>query len=172
MASEKKNLSSYDDKNLPSAEGMRIGIVVADWNAKITHALYQACLDTLLKHGAKEQDIYTAQVPGAFELPGAAKMLVVHRKLDAVICLGCVIKGETKHNEYISQSVATALTTLGIASSKPCIFGVLTPDNEQQALDRAGGRLGNKGVEAAVAAIRMVDLYRQLSQQEKKIGFR
>lgn len=171
MASAHKNLSTYDESNMPSAEGMSFGIVVADWNADITHALYQGCLETLLKHGASEDDIRTAQVPGSFELPVGAKILAGAKRFDAIICLGCVIKGETKHDEYISNAVAMGLTNLSIASGIPCIFGVLTPNNHKQALERAGGQHGNKGVEAAVTAIRMGSLRKETARPSSKIGY-
>ena len=172
MASALKNLSDYDEANLSSAKKMKFGIVVADWNAKITHALYEGCFDTLIKHEAEEENIKTVQVPGTFELTVAAKILLQNQKYDAIICIGCVIKGETSHNEYINNSVAMGLTNLGLASGIPCIFGVLTPNDEQQAIDRAGGKYGNKGVEAAVTAIRMATLKEDLKKAEKKsIGF-
>lgn len=171
MASALKNLSDYDDKTIPDAGEMSFGIVVAEWNAAITHALYKGCFETLLRHGAKADNIFTAQVPGSFELPVGAQMLATHHNPDAVICLGCVIQGETKHNEYINNAVATALTHLGIATGKPFIFGVLTPNDEQQALDRAGGKHGNKGIEAALTAIRMAALKKSLQGEKKKIGF-
>lgn len=171
MASALKNLSTYKEDAIPDASEMKFGIVVSEWNSKITDALYEACYDTLLKHGAKEAHIHAVQVPGSFELPMAAKLLALRQKVDAVICLGCVIKGETSHNEYINQSVATGLTTLSIALDKPFVFGVLTPNNEQQALDRAGGKHGNKGVEAAVTALRMVALKKDMGETKTKIGF-
>lgn len=172
MASALKNLSEYDEAKLPSAKNMKIGIVVADWNAKITYALYEDCFDTLIKHEAEEENIKTVQVPGTFELTVAAKILLQNQKYDAIICIGCVIKGETSHNEYINNSVAMGLTNLGLASGVPCIFGVLTPNDEQQAIDRAGGKYGNKGVEAAVTAIRMSALNEELKKTKKKsIGF-
>jgi len=172
MASALKNLSTYDDSNLPSIDDMKFGIVVADWNEKITHALYEGCFDTLKKHGAKEDHIMTVQVPGTFELPGGAKLMAANKKYDAIICIGCVIKGETSHNEYINHSVANGLINLTIKSGIPCIFGVLTPNDEQQAIDRSGGKYGNKGVEAAVTAIRMAGLKRDLKKGEKRsIGF-
>ncbi|MBK8969363.1 MAG: 6,7-dimethyl-8-ribityllumazine synthase [Saprospiraceae bacterium] len=171
MASSSKNLSEYNESNIPAADNMNFGIVVAEWNAEITHALYDGCYDTLLKHGAKPENIHTIQVPGSFELPAGARILNGQKKLDAVICLGCVIKGETNHNEYINQAVASGLTNLSIATGKPFIFGVLTPNNEQQALDRAGGKYGNKGVEAAVTAIRMAALKQSTTEGTKKIGF-
>lgn len=171
MASALKNLSTYDEKNLPSAEPFTFGIVVADWNADITHALYQGCFETLTKHGAKEENIHTVQVPGSFELPVGAKIVAAGKRVDAVICLGAVIKGETQHDEYINHAVATGLTNLGIASGIPCIFGVLTPNTHQQALERAGGKHGNKGVEAAVTAIRMAALKKEVARPTGRIGF-
>lgn len=171
MASAQKNLSQYDDSTIPAADDMAFGIVVAEWNAHITHALYEACLETLLRHGAKEDNIHVVQVPGSFELPTGARILNGQKKLDAVICLGCVIKGETRHDEYINNAVAQGLVNLGIATGKPFIFGVLTPNSEQQALDRAGGIHGNKGVEAAVSAIRMAALATGTIGAKKKIGF-
>ena len=171
MASSLKNLSDYNEKNIPSAEDMSFGIVVSDWNSKITHSLYEACYDTLTKHGASEDNIFTEQVPGTFELPVGAKILASGKKVDAVICLGCVIKGETSHNEYINQAVATGLVQLGAIHNKPFIFGVLTPNDEQQAIDRAGGKYGNKGVEAAVTAIRMAALKMKFGETKQKIGF-
>jgi 6,7-dimethyl-8-ribityllumazine synthase len=111
------------------------------------------------------------QVPGAFELTAAARILAGRETLDAVICLGCVIKGETKHNEYINQAVANGLTNLSLATGVPVIYGVLTPDTEQQALDRAGGKHGNKGVEAAVTAIRMAEIKKSYSKSAQRIGF-
>jgi len=171
MASALKNLSKYNETTIPNAEELAFGIVVSEWNKEITHSLYEACYDTLIKHGAKVDFIETAQVPGTFELPVAAKILASQHSLDAVICLGCVIKGETSHNEYINQAVSTGLVNLSIASGKPFIFGVLTPNDEQQAKDRAGGKYGNKGVEAAVTAIRMAHLKKEAGQGKKKIGF-
>ncbi len=171
MASSLKNLSNYDADNLPSAKGLKFGIVVADYHAKITHALYEGCMDTLLKHGANETDIYLMQVPGAFELTAGARLIGGGRQVDAVICLGCVIKGETTHNEYINQAVATGLTNLSIATGRPYIFGLLTPNDEQQALDRSGGKHGNKGIEAAQTAIRMAFLKQEMEAPKQKIGF-
>lgn len=171
MASALKNLSSYDESSIPDISNMKFGIVVADWHAEITHALYQGCFDTLVKHGAPEGNIITLQVPGAFELPTGAKILASSQKLDAVICIGCVIQGETRHNDYINNAVAMGLMTLSVASGMPCIYGVLTPNDEQQAKDRSGGKYGNKGTEAAVTAIRMASLKGELSGAKTKMGF-
>lgn len=171
MASAQKNLSQYNESNIPSAEELSFGIVVSEWNHEITHKLYKGCLETLLKHGAKEENIHTTQVPGSFELPVGGKILASRHRLDAVICIGCVIKGETSHNEYINQSVAMGLTNLSIASGIPFVFGVLTPNTREQALERAGGKHGNKGVEAAVTAIRMAAMKKGLNKSKQRIGF-
>ncbi len=171
MASALKNLSEYDEGSVPSAEGMRFGIVVSEWNAVITHALYEGCYDTLIKHGASPDQIHTLQVPGAFELPTGARLLSTRHSPDAVICLGCVIRGETNHHDYINQAVANRLMNLSIASGRPFMFGVLTPNDQHQALERAGGIHGNKGVEAAVTAIRMADLKKESPAGKRKIGF-
>ncbi|MDH3247109.1 MAG: 6,7-dimethyl-8-ribityllumazine synthase [Saprospiraceae bacterium] len=171
MSTADRNLSDYDRSNLPDISALKFGIVVSKWNAEITNALKDGCVDTLKGHGASDENIFIVQVPGSFELPAGARMIDDKYNLDAVICLGCVIKGETSHNEYINQAVATGLVQLGIARSKPYIFGILTPDNQKQARDRAGGKHGNKGVEAAVAAIEMATLKKELQNSKKKIGF-
>lgn len=171
MASALKNLSQYDESTIPSAKEMTFGIVVAEWNAHITHALYEGCYDTMVRHGALPEKIHTVQVPGSFELPAGARILNGRINADAIICLGCVIKGETSHNEYINQAVAQGLVNLSLAAGKPFIFGLLTPNDEEQALDRAGGKHGNKGVEAAVTAIRMAALKQESAAGKKKIGF-
>lgn len=171
MSSKDKNLSTYNESDIPSAEELSFGIIVSDWNAEITHALYKGCLETLEKHGAKEENIHVVQVPGTYELPQGARILNQHKKLDATICIGCVIKGETSHNEYINMSVAQALQNMAIATGKPFVFGVLTPNNMEQALDRAGGKYGNKGVEAAVTALRMAHLPKALEEKNTSIGF-
>ncbi|OAV45695.1 6,7-dimethyl-8-ribityllumazine synthase [Lewinella sp. 4G2] len=172
MASALKNLSTYDESNIPDASPLNFGVVVADWNKDITHELYRGCLETLTKHGAKEENIHVVQVPGTFELPAAARILAGREKLHAVVCIGCVIKGETKHDEYINNSVAQGLVNLSIATGLPYIFGVLTPNTHEQAVDRAGGKHGNKGVEAGVTAIRMGELYRGAKEGRSGIGFR
>ena len=171
MASALKNLSEYNEENIPSAEGLCVGIVVSEWNKEITHALYEGCFETLVKHGVKEEDIHTVQVPGSFELPLGARLLAKKEKLDGVVCLGCVIKGETSHNEYINQSVASALASMSVGAGMPFVFGVLTPNTLEQAQDRAGGKHGNKGVEAAVTALRMMTLKKEMGGTKKKIGF-
>ena len=164
--------SLYDEASMPNATDLRFAVVVSEWNPEITHALYHGCYDTLIKHGAKPENIFVSQVPGAFELPLAARLVAQRNKPDAVICLGCVIKGDTSHNEYINTSVASALMTLSMTTGRPFVFGVLTPNDMQQATDRAGGIHGNKGVEAAQTAIRMAALRKDLSSSDKAtIGF-
>lgn len=171
MASSLKNLSEYSNDNLPDGSSYKIGVIVSEWNEQITSKLFDACQETLKKHSVKEDNITKILVPGAFELTVAAKMLLKKAAYDAIICLGCVIKGETAHNEYINQSVAQGLTTLGLATGVPCIFGLLTPNDQAQAEDRAGGKHGNKGVEAAVTALRMAAIKKELQKEGKKIGF-
>ena len=156
MASHLKNLSDFSHTTIPNGSGYKVAIIVAEWNAKITGALYQGAYDTLIKHGVKEDQIISMPVPGTFELSGAADILLnKNLNLDAVICLGCVIQGETKHFDFICDAVANGITNVSIKYSKPVIFGVLTTNNEQQAIDRAGGKHGNKGDEAAITALKM-----------------
>lgn len=146
-------------------------MAVSRWNTDITHSLQDACKETLIKAGIKAENIYMVEVPGTFEIPAACKILLQTYGLDAVIGIGCVIKGETSHNEYINHAVATGLTQLSIISGKPCIFGVLTPNDMDQAMDRAGGKYGNKGVEAANAALEMIALKDQIKDPKSTIGF-
>lgn len=169
MASKKKNLSDISD--IPSGEGKKIGIVVSDWNSAITENLLEGCKDALLNAGVREEDMKIVHVPGSFELPLAARLLQQGYKLDAIICLGCLIKGETKHDEYIAQAVASATMQLSVVSSTPVIFGVLTTNDYTQAEERAGGKHGNKGTEAAVTALKMAAVKAGLKGENKKIGF-
>ena len=171
MSSKNKNLSSKAQEQIKKLENVKIGIVVADWNASITHKLLQGAQTTLYKNGLSEADLTIVHVPGAFELPVGAKMLMQSDKYDGIICLGCVIKGETKHDEYINNSVANGIMQLGLMTGKPVIFGVLTPNDMQQAIDRAGGEHGNKGDEAAHTLIEMVLLHKKLIAPKKGIGY-
>ena len=171
MASSIENLSSVVSKDVPSAKGLKFGIVRAEWNTEITSALTDGCKKFLLECGADESDIEIADVPGSFELPMGAKILLGKESFDAIICLGCIIKGETKHDEYIGHAVATAIAQLNIMATRPVIFGVLTPNDMQQAKDRSGGQHGNKGVEAAATAIKMAHLRKTSQQKKSSIGF-
>jgi 6,7-dimethyl-8-ribityllumazine synthase len=156
MASSAKNLSSYSSKNISDISKKKFAIVVAEWNSEITEGLYTGAYETLLKHGAKAGNIIRKNVPGSFELSLGAQWMAKKKNIDAVICLGCVIQGDTKHFDFICQAVAQGLTNVAMKYNKPVIFGVLTPNNQQQALDRAGGKHGNKGDEAAATAIKML----------------
>jgi len=155
-----QNLSRYSD--VPDASGMKIGIVVAEWNSEITFAMREGAIETLRRHGVKDEDMMVRNVPGSFELTAGAQMMLERTGVDAVICIGCVISGETPHFDYICQGVTAGLTQLTINYKAPVIFGVLTTNNLQQALDRAGGKHGNKGIEAAVTAIKMLAVKRGL----------
>ena len=179
MATALKNLSEYTSSGFGDLSQTRIGIVVSEWNDQITNTLFQDAMETLLKEGVKQENIVVKTVPGSFELTIGAQHLLeeyntykkksmfspewekfskefYHSELDAVICLGCVIQGETRHFEFICEAVANGITNVSIKYNKPVIFGVLTTDNLQQAIDRSGGRHGNKGVEAAVTALKMI----------------
>lgn len=158
MATKLKNLSSYNKDNVPDASGMKFGIVVAEWNTEITGALLEGCIKTLKQHGTSEKNIIVTPVPGSFELTFGAKIMAEKDEVDAIICLGCVIQGETRHFDFICQGVTYGISELNLTYDIPVIFGVLTTENQQQALDRAGGKHGNKGDEAAVTAISMIDL--------------
>ena len=153
-----KDLSKYDFKSVPSAENMSFGLVVAEWNPEVTFALAGGAVETLKKHGVKKENIQMNYVPGSFELPLGAQFLAEYGNVDAVIVLGCVIQGETRHFDYICEGVTQGIKDLNLKYNKPFIFGLLTTNNQQQALDRAGGIHGNKGDEAAVTAIKMVHL--------------
>ncbi|MBQ5774516.1 MAG: 6,7-dimethyl-8-ribityllumazine synthase [Paludibacteraceae bacterium] len=164
------DLSQYDSSTLPSADILKrqhYAIVVADWNSEITHALAQGAIDTLIKHGVEEENIHITHVPGTVELTYGANMAMRERyslkSVSAVIVIGCVIKGDTPHFDYVCQSVTQGVTLLNArapieSTSCPVIFSVLTTLDKQQALDRAGGKLGNKGVEGAITAIKMANL--------------
>lgn len=156
MATELKNLSAFNAEQVPSASGMKFGIVVAEWNTEITDALYQGALKLLTQFNAEKIEKVT--VPGTFELPMGAQFLLEKGQVDAVICIGCVIQGETKHFDFICNACSQGITDLNLKYNKPVIFGVLTPNTLQQAIDRAGGKHGNKGDEAAITAIKMVAL--------------
>ncbi|MFD2873147.1 6,7-dimethyl-8-ribityllumazine synthase [Mucilaginibacter ximonensis] len=162
MATHLKNLSDFSGSEIPSAAPYRFGIVVAEWNAEITNALYQGAYNSLIANGAAAGNIETYPVPGSFELTSGADILLKTGRFDAVICLGCVIQGETRHFDFICNAVANGISNVSVKYSKPVIFGVLTTDNQQQAIDRAGGKHGNKGDEAAFTAIKMAELAKTL----------
>jgi len=155
------DLSQYDVNRLPGADVLgrqRYAIVVADWNSEITYAMAQGAIDTFLKHGVEAENIDVIHVPGTVELTYGAARVMKEERVDAVVVIGCVIQGETPHFDYVCQSVTQGVATLNVQGKVPVIFSVLTVLNRQQALDRCGGKLGNKGVEGAYTAIRMANL--------------
>jgi 6,7-dimethyl-8-ribityllumazine synthase len=156
MASSKKNLSTYSSKNIKGISTKKFALVVSEWNSEITESLFAGAVEVLLKHGAKKNNIIRKNVPGSFELSLGAQWMAKRKDIHSVICLGCVIQGETKHFDFICQAVAQGITDVSLKFNKPVIFGVLTTDNQEQALDRAGGKHGNKGDEAAATAIKML----------------
>lgn len=156
MASSEKNLSEYSGKNISSMSERHFAIIVSEWNEDVTEALYHGAYSTLLQHGVPKENIIRKNVPGSFELTLGAQWMAEKENVDAVICLGCVIQGETKHFDFICDAVANGITNVGLKFNKPVIFGVLTPNTKKQALDRAGGKHGNKGDEAAITAIKML----------------
>ncbi len=137
--------------------GKRFAIVVAEWNEEITEALFEGAVQSLISGGVKKSNIIRKTVPGSFELSLGALWMAEKKEIDAVICLGCVIQGDTPHFNYICQAVAYGVTEVGLKTRKPVIFGVLTTLNKRQALERAGGKFGNKGEEAAITAMRMLE---------------
>jgi 6,7-dimethyl-8-ribityllumazine synthase len=164
MATAGNNLSAFSVTGLPSAAGMRIALVVAEWNSEVTGKLRDGALKTLESCGCSKNDIFCIDVPGTFELTLGAQWLAETGVYDAILCLGCVIQGETPHFNYICESVSQGITKLNLKYNIPFIFGVLTTLSKEQALDRAGGKHGNKGDEAAATAIKMLQLKRTLTR--------
>ena len=158
-----KDSPKADKNTIPTAKDMRFGIVVSQWNSTVTKALLKGALALLKKQGVPDKNIIVKQVPGSFELPLAAQLLQESQHTDAIICLGCVIQGETPHFDYICNAVSQGIMNLNLKYSKPFIFGVLTCNNRQQAIDRSGGIMGNKGEEAALTAISMIALKKELT---------
>jgi 6,7-dimethyl-8-ribityllumazine synthase len=157
MATANKNLSQYDKATIPNASKFRFGIVVSEWNDSITEGLFQGAYDTLVEHGALPNNIIRWNVPGSFELIYGSKKMQ-HQLVNAVIAIGSVIQGETKHFDFVCEGVAQGIKDLNVLYETPVVFCVLTDNTMQQAIDRSGGKHGNKGTEAAVAAIKMAEL--------------
>ena len=155
MATSLKNLSEYNPESVPNASELSIGIVVAEWNMDVNTKLLQGAVETLQKHGVLEKNIIINYVPGSFELTYGARVMAENYDVDAIIVIGTVIQGETPHFTYICQSVSYGVTELNLSYDLPFIFGLLTVNTKEQAMDRAGGKYGNKGVEAAITAIKM-----------------
>ncbi|MBK9148590.1 MAG: 6,7-dimethyl-8-ribityllumazine synthase [Flavobacteriales bacterium] len=158
MSTAGKHHSHFDPAGVPSGAGHRFALVVSEWNADVTDALCRGARETLLKHGVAESDIVERRVPGSFELAAGAQFLLERGGLHGVICLGSIVRGETPHFDYVCQGTTQGIMAVGLKFSVPVIFGVLTDDNQQQALDRSGGKHGNKGVDCAVAVLKMAAL--------------
>jgi 6,7-dimethyl-8-ribityllumazine synthase len=164
MATANKNLSEYDKNTIPSAKDFRFGIVVSEWNDKITEGLFSGAEKALLDCDALPNNIVRWNVPGSFELIYGAKKMIETQKVDVVIVIGCVIQGETKHFDFVCEGVTQGVKDLNVQTDVPVIFCLLTDNNEQQSIDRSGGIHGNKGTEAAIAAIKMAYLREQSSK--------
>jgi len=162
MSSADKNLSVFKTEDLPDISNKRFAILVAEWNTEITEKLFEGAYQTLIAYGAKAENIERGNVPGSFELTLGSQWFALRDDIDAVIALGVVIQGETKHNDYINHAVSQGITNVSLKTNKPVIFGVLTPNTMEQAVDRAGGIHGNKGDEAAMTAIKMLGLYSRI----------
>lgn len=165
MATKNTNLSAYDKTAIPNAKSFRFGIVVSEWNENITEGMFQGAMEALLDCGAMEENITRWSVPGSFELIyGCRHMSAQIEDLDAIIAIGSVIQGETKHFDYVCEAVSQGIKDLNIRGNIPVIFCILTDNTMQQAIDRSGGKHGNKGTEAAIAAIKMAYLKKNSAQ--------
>lgn len=160
MATAGKNLSDFNKEQLPDASNFRIGLVVSEWNEQITENLFQGCYDTLIEAGVREENVSRLNVPGTFELTYGAQRMTSNELFDAVVVIGCVIQGETRHFDFVCNGVTYGVSHLNASQVVPVIFCVLTDNNMQQSIDRSGGKHGNKGTEAAVAAIKMAAIKR------------
>ncbi len=158
MATENKNLSQYNKETLPNVTAKRFGIITSEWNETVTEGMRKGAEETLLDCGVLSENIIQWNVPGSFELVNGAKKMLSKEQIDAIIVIGCVIQGETKHFDFVCQGVTQGVAYLNATQNIPVIFCVLTDNNLQQSLDRSGGKHGNKGIEAAVAAIKMANL--------------
>lgn len=165
---KKTNLSDYNPAAVPDGSPYSIGIVAALWNSEITDALLEGARQTLLDHGVHKDNLLVCRVPGTFELPSAAQTMLRQQQLDAVICIGCVIQGETRHFDFICEAVSGGITRVSLDEGRPVIFSVLTTQNMEQAQERAGGKHGNKGVEGAVSALQMCALQQELTTRSTR----
>ena len=166
MATAYHNLSDYDFNSVPNAENMRFGIVVSEWNNNITGPLLEGAISTLKKHGAKDKNILVQTVPGSFELTFGSAQMIKSGKVDAVIAIGCVVRGDTPHFDYVCAGTTQGIAQLNAEGDIPVIYGLITTNTMQQAEDRAGGKLGNKGDECAITAIKMLDFKQKVQRKQ------
>ncbi|MEM7162731.1 MAG: 6,7-dimethyl-8-ribityllumazine synthase [Bacteroidota bacterium] len=171
MSTKDREVAQFDANRLSEIHKIKIGIVVSDWNKDITDGLLSGSRIVLEKAGIKEENIHIHKVPGAFELPLGAQFLLEYAQVAGVICLGCVIRGETAHFDYVCQGCSSGIKDVSLKYNAPVMFGVLTDDTKEQSIARSGGKLGNKGEEAAVAALEMLALKNSLSKPKGKVGF-
>ena len=164
MATSEKNLSEYNKETIPNGADFKIGIVVSEWNESITSNLCKGSLAALLDNGVKEENIIIHECPGSFELPLGSQYLLETKKVDGVIAIGSVIQGETKHFDFVCNATAIGVKDVSLKYNKPVIFCVLTDNTMQQAIDRSGGKHGNKGTEAAIACIKMIALHKKITE--------
>lgn len=164
MATENKNLSSYDIKDIPDSADFRIGIVVSEWNDEITKNLKDGAYQTLIENGVNKDNIITQYVPGTFELPLGSQFLLENKKLDGVIAIGSVVQGETRHFDFVCDAATQGIKDVSLKYNRPVIFCVLTDNTMQQAIDRSGGKHGNKGIECAVACLKMIGIQKHLKK--------
>jgi len=158
LATINKNLSEYSSSNIPNGADFNIGIVVSEWNENITESLLQGAKKALIENGVKEHNIIIQHVPGTYELPLASQILLEYNDLDGVVAIGSVIQGETKHFDFVCQAASQGIKDVGLKYNKPVIFCVLTDNTMQQAIDRSGGKHGNKGIECAIACMKMIGI--------------
>lgn len=164
MATENKNLSEYNTLNIPNGADLKIGIVVSEWNENITGNLLKGARQALLENGVKEENITIQFVPGTYELPLSSQYLLEYTKVDGVVAIGSVIQGETKHFDFVCEAATQGIKDVGLKYNKPVIFCVLTDNTMQQAIDRSGGKHGNKGIECAVACLKMIGIQKKLER--------
>ena len=172
MATENKNLSEYNKDVVPNGAGFKIGIVVSEWNYNVTGNLLKGALEAFADNGVKEENIIVKHLPGTYELPLGSQLLLEHKELDGVLAIGSVIQGETKHFDFVCEAATQGIKDVSLKYNKPVIFCVLTDNTMQQAIDRSGGKHGNKGIECAVACLKMIGLQKDLTKPtERKMGF-
>jgi 6,7-dimethyl-8-ribityllumazine synthase len=164
VATENKNLSVYNSINIPNGADLKIGIVVSEWNENITNNLLNGAIQALTENGVKKGNIKVEKTPGTYELPLASQFMLEYSDVDGIVAIGSVIQGETKHFDFVCQATAQGIKDVSLKMNKPVIFCVLTDNTMQQAIDRSGGKHGNKGIECGVACLKMIGLQKRLKK--------